>query len=940
MNALLDFAEAESVALLERLESEKAFVPVLSVFKDSVKVHRHPIPPNVITQDVISLPFLALQCDHVVKGNVPVRVLDKYGLLADGKMPHDTESISAEFFPEKSTGAVLLALSPKTTLRSLPERLLTISTNLFVQYFKGRSSEKRQQLAEAVLEISESVTGLEGLTSSLAHLCQTAANVFGVDQVSLFLIEDGLALPKMAMTASGEKDTRLFDQFLRVPQVPEIVTSTIHTNKPVYRDSSSPPLFPSWWNDAFGYSDTVALIPLTHDAEKIGLLVLQSSTPHSVTPGCDIEMALEAAPHISRLISQLELNEERRQRLRSQASFQILLELSSQPQTITQLGQGIATSFSTLFGSGEALLVLLDKQRIITRIISRCNNDVPARLSQWKGQSFEVIDPLNYVAENEGSFFIERKEIEPTSKYGRERLFESPYVMTPIFTDNRLRAIALTALPPDKIRWSNLNKEFIEEWTKQATSVFADAETRIHEKSSFTRARHRALHDPLTELPNRDYLLSSLTEKIATTRGNASRIGVLYIDLDNFKQVNDTMGHHNGDLVLQEIARRLKSIFRGQDFIGRLAGDEFAAIVDNVEKLSQLGPLAQRMLEALSQPIFLEKTRLTIYASVGISISGQHIGPEALLRAADLAMYQAKKSGGATYAYAGNNRLRNNSNLSATQVARWNQALDDHRLDLKVTPVFPIEPVTHQTNLDSQVPDGVLCSGMAFGPTLAVVSVGKSINSFQNENPDHALFGESRGQPTEFVLWTLQTQKSKWAEVGKTKDPKERDTILPIFDVAFIGGVLLSDIWAQFEKWAQEGSEFGIRVSARIIDRNNDSSESLFSLLDSTAVKLYIKGLLDPGVLINDLLLRKAEYLSVSVKSLSTGPDSDNPLVCEPKELNHRTVKYVRSIAQLMEAKIVIEDIDDAAILPNLYEYGFEYVSGGAFSHISPWVSR
>ncbi len=166
------------------------------------------------------------------------------------------------------------------------------------------------------------------------------------------------------------------------------------------------------------------------------------------------------------------------------------------------------------------------------------------------------------------------------------------------------------------------------------------------------REHHMATHDALTALPNRQLLFDLL----GTTMAYCSRYGlwaaVLFIDLDGFKGVNDTLGHDAGDRVLQLVAERLKAAIRTSDTVARLGGDEFIVLLSNMQRTQDAFIVARTILQDLSQPYPLRDERVTLTPSIGIGIyPGDGASAEALVRSADSAMYSAKRHGGATYEF-------------------------------------------------------------------------------------------------------------------------------------------------------------------------------------------------------------------------------------------------------------------------------------------------
>ena len=169
-------------------------------------------------------------------------------------------------------------------------------------------------------------------------------------------------------------------------------------------------------------------------------------------------------------------------------------------------------------------------------------------------------------------------------------------------------------------------------------------------KEAEARVRYLAMHDALTGLPNRTLLMDRLNQAIARSRRDHTQVGLLLLDLDHFKHVNDSLGHFVGDGLLEEVSRRLRSVLREGDTPARLGGDEFVVAACGLTGPADAEALAKRILEAL-EPVFqVEGHNLHIGTSIGISMyPGDGDNPAALLQTADTAMYQAKKKGRGNY---------------------------------------------------------------------------------------------------------------------------------------------------------------------------------------------------------------------------------------------------------------------------------------------------
>jgi diguanylate cyclase (GGDEF)-like protein len=196
-------------------------------------------------------------------------------------------------------------------------------------------------------------------------------------------------------------------------------------------------------------------------------------------------------------------------------------------------------------------------------------------------------------------------------------------------------------------------------------SVTAYAETKLGEKNVIggsqarffwkvaTRLKltnekvlHLAHHDSLTELPNRILFRDRINQSIVKARREKELIAVLYLDLDGFKRVNDTLGHDIGDALLQEASKRIVACVRDSDTVARMGGDEFTVILCNVKTPESIERVAQKIVDAIAAPFDLNGKNCSVSVSIGISLypnNGET--PDQLMKSADSTMYQAKQSG-------------------------------------------------------------------------------------------------------------------------------------------------------------------------------------------------------------------------------------------------------------------------------------------------------
>jgi diguanylate cyclase (GGDEF)-like protein len=173
------------------------------------------------------------------------------------------------------------------------------------------------------------------------------------------------------------------------------------------------------------------------------------------------------------------------------------------------------------------------------------------------------------------------------------------------------------------------------------------------------RLRVVATHDPLTALPNRTLLHERLSHALAIAQSYGRRLAVLFIDLDRFKNVNDTLGHEAGDKLLQVAAQRILDCVRESDTIARQGGDEFVVLMDEITDLEPVAGVSQRILDAMAKTFVVDGRELLLTASIGISVYPED--GRTLLKNADIAMYRAKEKG------------KNNYQFYSTQIDKYSE---------------------------------------------------------------------------------------------------------------------------------------------------------------------------------------------------------------------------------------------------------------------------
>ena len=195
-----------------------------------------------------------------------------------------------------------------------------------------------------------------------------------------------------------------------------------------------------------------------------------------------------------------------------------------------------------------------------------------------------------------------------------------------------------------------LNARQIEREVGKERTILLAIEDITERKKYEEKIQQMAFHDSLTGLPNRKLFSDRLGIVLAQAKRNKKKVGIVMLDLDNFKDVNDTLGHDVGDTLLKAVAERLSVILRKSDTVARFGGDEFVLIFPDMEIIEEAIQVVQKIIDRFHKPFLIDTHQLVVTTSIGIAVyPNDGMDEEILMKNADIAMYQAKQAGRARY---------------------------------------------------------------------------------------------------------------------------------------------------------------------------------------------------------------------------------------------------------------------------------------------------
>jgi diguanylate cyclase (GGDEF)-like protein len=257
----------------------------------------------------------------------------------------------------------------------------------------------------------------------------------------------------------------------------------------------------------------------------------------------------------------------------------------------------------------------------------------------------------------------------------------------PIFYDRNIIGVLRHEHTENPRQWTANEQEFAALIASDISLSLEIDKRKIIEK----HLEHQAYHDSLTGLPNRALFLDRIEQEIRHASREDSNLAILFLDLDNFKQINDSLGHSAGDTVLVSIAEKLKKALREIDTIARLGGDEFIILLSDFKRVEDINDIALKLFDAVQQPLAVNNNELFVTASIGISVfPDDGRSAEILLRNADTAMYRAKEKGRNAYEFYTED-MTERAIEKVTMIANLNRALEQDEFEIYYQPQYDIQ---------------------------------------------------------------------------------------------------------------------------------------------------------------------------------------------------------------------------------------------------------
>jgi diguanylate cyclase (GGDEF)-like protein len=407
--------------------------------------------------------------------------------------------------------------------------------------------------------------------------------------------------------------------------------------------------------------------------------------------------------------------------------------------------------------------------------------------------------------------------------------------------------------------------------------------------------QYQATHDTLTGLPNRAHLHASLGAALQQSHVDDGQVGILIMDLDGFKEINDTLGHHHGDLLLRQVATRLRDETRSSDLLARLGGDEFALLIPSPRSLDECIAVAQRLLQGLEGPMQIEGADLDVRASIGIAmtpVDGAEI--DGLLSHADVAMYHAKETGTGWAVY--DEELNVHTPERLALVADLRRGIERDELLLH-----------YQPKID-----------LATGRLHGVEALVRWCHPERGMMPpvEFVPLAEHTGLVRPLTRWVVRealAQSRRWREEGLEV------SVAVNLSVRALSRDLPRDLAALLAESNAPGEWLELEITETMVMHSPDEALEILEDLAALGIGLAID---DFGTGYSSLgYLKRLPVREIKIdRSFVTDMDRD--------ESDRAIVRSTIDLARHLGLKVVAEGVESAAVLTDLRELGCAYAQG------------
>ncbi|BBH71326.1 hypothetical protein ACTI_80110 [Actinoplanes sp. OR16] len=387
-------------------------------------------------------------------------------------------------------------------------------------------------------------------------------------------------------------------------------------------------------------------IRLRIGGQTVGVLLLTGGALDQLRPEIVSTMAL----HFATTLQGLSAEKQRQFVAHSSATIRDLFEQGMTLGNVETAAELLAGSFATAFRTEHAGMHLVDGEGRIRYVhgVGFTSDAKREMVHGLLGQKASDSPVWRAVAESGEPLLVGDVSTTKTRQGGFvHQIGVKSFIAIPLMSAGGPVGLVVCGDSSGLREWNSRDRILAQQLAVEGALIIDSARMRQASQVHVEELTHQAFHDSLTGLPNRKHLLDRAEQAVEIAYSTGTRVSLLLLDLNGFKQVNDTVGHHAGDVLLQSVGKRLQGTVRRPDLVARLGGDEFAVLLTADPDEAASVAAGERICEILREPFEIEGQEVRIGASIGVAVCPQHATEfGALMRSADAAMYEAKRNGG------------------------------------------------------------------------------------------------------------------------------------------------------------------------------------------------------------------------------------------------------------------------------------------------------
>jgi len=763
--------------------------------------------------------------------------------------------------------------------------------------------------SQLLLELTAVLAHEESLSAAAGALCEGLGQHMGVQIALVFTAENGRYVPRLARRWDGTDLTPQID-LLPAGLPPLGLIEAVGGSGIASVAGADSPLVPARWAETLGLGSAVA-VPLGARLPVSGVCLMYTAEPRPFSPR-ELRVASAAAAQLVGPLERSRSQDERHFNMRAASEVRRLFEDSSRAVSLEEAAEAFARVLRDASGTGQTTVYIRDSDGRLSHVLGV---GVPLGGSARLGDSMVGMPVRDFpvwhlIAERTEPVFVEDPRTGPLlSQEAAGVLGLASYIAVPLRSPVGMIGMALCNNVTEYRTWSEEERRLVTQLAYEGAMILENALLRAADHERLHELAYQTFHDALTKLPNRALFDDRVEHALARADRRHEALAVLLVDLDDFKELNERIGHQGGDRLLVAISQRLQDCLRPEDTVARLGGDEFTILIEDIGHKDTVTMIAERISHRLQEPYVIDGVEIAVTISIGISVSWPGcMEAGALVRNADLAMYRAKFNGKArTEVFNFDRDALGQVQLEAESALR--RAVDQREFILH-----------YQPKVD-------LFSGRMVGMEALV----------RWEDPERGLvpppefipLAESTGLIVPIGRWVLETvcfQMRRWREWHD-------DKILPTLYVnlsaqEFQRPTLVEEIGELVERNEIRPWQLGLEITETTMMDDADTTVDTLRKLRELGVKLALD---DFGAGYSSLSYLKnfpVDVLKIDRQFVKALPNAEDEAI----------VRAVVSLAQTLGRRVVAEGIETLEHVWLLRELGAQVGQGFYFSRPVPVV--